>query len=361
MRWVCSTIMNLNAKQDMKTIAMMLLPMLVILLSCKPREAPPLRNNEVLVDTVAVREISYSQAVRTTGLLGTSAEMKLSFKTGGIIASIPVREGQEVQEGEELARLDLAEIKARVTQARIGQDKAKRDLDRARNLYEDSVVTLEQYQNARSAYELARSQRQVADFNLKHSTIKAPTRGKVQKLLVESNELISPGYPVVLFASTENDWVVRASIPDKDIVTLRLGDSAGVFMDPFPGKRFPGEIAELGSVADPVSGTYEVEVRLLRQDPQFRSGFICRVQLLPAEHITSLALPIQCLVNASDRRADVFVYENGRVSRRRIRTGALFQEQVEVVEGLSPGERVVSEGARYLKGGEQVHIKKDRS
>jgi RND family efflux transporter MFP subunit len=282
--------------------------------------------------------------------------MKLSFKTGGIIEAIPVREGQEVARGQELARLDLAEIQAQVTQARIGQEKARRDLDRARNLYEDSVVTLEQYQNARSAYELARAQRQVADFNLRHSTITAPSRGKVQKLLMERNELISPGHPVLLFASTENDWVVRASISDKDIVKLMLGDSAEVFMDPVPGERFPGEIVELGSVADPVSGTYEVEVRLERQHPQFRSGFISRVLLLPSDESRALVLPIQCLVNASDRRADVFVWKEGRVERRRVRIGALLQDQVEVLEGLSEGERVVREGARYLNGGEEVSL-----
>ena len=130
--------------------------------------------------------------------------------------------GREVSAGEVLAVLDLSEISAQVSQADIGLEKALRDMNRARNLYKDSVVTLELFQNAKSAYELAVAQKQIADFNLQHSRIKAPSDGKIMKILVETNEVIGPGYPAILFASTENDWVVRTPLTDKDIVKLLL-------------------------------------------------------------------------------------------------------------------------------------------
>ena len=89
---------------------------------------------------------------------------------------------------------------------------------------------------------------------------------RFMKILVESNEMTAPGYPAILFASTENDWVVRASLTDKDIVRLSMGDSAMVFMDAFPRTIFRrGE--ELAMVADPVTGTYEVEVMVFEELP----------------------------------------------------------------------------------------------
>ena len=133
------------------------------------------------MNTVLLEEQEYKIPVVTTGLLGTAREMKLSFKTGGIIKEIKVREGQSCTKGEVLASLDLSEISAQVNQARIASEKAYRDLNRARNLYRDSVVTLEQYQNARSAYELAKNQKDIADFNLRHSMIKAPSDGKIHE------------------------------------------------------------------------------------------------------------------------------------------------------------------------------------
>jgi multidrug efflux system membrane fusion protein len=323
---------------------------LLILAGCAPAEekkSAESRPVQVKVQPAETRE--FRIPVRATGLLGTATEMKLSFKTGGIVKKIEVREGQSVSRGEVLAVLDLSEIQAQVSQAGIGLEKAQRDLDRARNLYRDSVATLEQYQNARSAYELAVAQKEIADFNLQHSQIRAPSAGKIEKILVEASEVAGPGYPVILFASTENDWVVRATLTDKDIVKLSIGDSAMVRMDAFPGRTFSGEVTELGAVADPVTGTYESEVLIHRADPQFRSGFISRVEIYPAHVVRSLVVPMEALLDASDYAAHVFIFDQGVARKRRIRTGQVLGDHVAVLEGIEEGELVITEGAKYLR------------
>jgi RND family efflux transporter MFP subunit len=296
----------------------------------------------------------YKIPLRATGLLGTTTQMKLSFKTGGIIRKVHVREGEQVKKGTVLAELDLSEIRAQVNQAKIGMEKAGRDLNRAKNLYMDSVATLEQYQNARSAYELAKSQKQIADFNLLHSKILAPSGGKVQKVIAESNEMIAPGYPVILFASTDNDWVVRSSLTDKDIVRISLGDSALVVMDAFPGIKFKAVVTELGSVADPITGTYEAELLITQSDPRFRTGFISRVLIYPTEMQRSIIIPYEALVNASDRSAYIFIYKDGKVSRRDIRIGEVLDQGIVVMGGVERQELVVTEGAKYLNSDSEV-------
>ena len=173
--------------------------------------------------------------------------------------------------------------------------------------------------------------------------------------MVEANELIAPGYPALLFASTESDWVVRVALTDKDIVKFSLGDSARVEMDAFPEVRFPAEITELGAIADPVTGTYEAELRILRTEPQFRSGFIARAYIFPTETRNSVVVPLETLLGASDNRASVFVFRNGEVSRRRIRTGRIVGDLIMVSEGLEPGELVVTEGAKYIMRDSRVN------
>jgi len=305
-------------------------------------------------------ELSYRMPVRATGFLSTAELMKLSFKTGGIIQSIPVREGVSVKKGDLLAKLDLAEIDGQVKQANIALAKAERDLERAGNLFRDSVATLQQYQDARSAAELARSQIQIAEFNLQHSIIRAPSNGKVQKVLVEENELIAPGYPAILFASTESEWVVRGSVTDKDIVKLSIGDSVQVYMDAFPGEIFSGEVSELGSFAEAVSGTYEVEVMLPMGHPQFRTGFISRMEILPSAMLKDILVPVESLQNASDRSAEIYVYNDGKALKRKLRIGPIIGKMVVVEEGLLPGEKVITVGAPYLRNGDLVEIVEDR-
>ncbi|MEA3463231.1 MAG: efflux RND transporter periplasmic adaptor subunit [Bacteroidota bacterium] len=327
----------------------------LLLAGCKPdskKETPENKALQVKLWEVELRE--FKLPVRAAGMLSTTTDMKLSFKTGGIVKQLNVREGVSVVRGDILAVLDLSEINAQVNQARIGLEMAQRDLNRAKNLYQDSVVTLEQLQNASSAYELAQSQKKIADFNLEHSWIKAPANGEIQKILVETNEVIAPGYPAILFASTESDWVVRVALTDKDIVKFSIGDSAHVEMDAFPEIRFPARITELGVIADPVTGTYEAELQILRTDPQFRTGFIARSYIFPTRTNKAVVVPLESLIGASDNRAIVYVYREGEVSRRRVRTGRILGDLIVVSDGLESGELVVTEGAKYIMKDSQV-------
>ncbi len=330
---------------------------LLVLASCMQEEkksapeAAPVR-----VTLTKAQTIAYKIPVHASGILTTSSQMKLSFKTGGIIKKVYAKEGTSVKKGKVLARLDLAEIDATVQQARIGAEKAERDLKRAKNLYADSVATLEQYENAQSAFEFAKSQLRIASFNLRHSTIKAPSNGKIQKVLVEDNELVGPGYPAIVFASTADEWVVRVPVTDKDIVKLRLGDSAHIQMDPFPGVNFVAELSQLASVADPMSGTYEVELMIPKAHPQFRTGFISRVEIFPTKKYSAMVVPIECLLNANKYNADVFIHSEGKALARKLKIGSIIGENVIVEEGLMGNEELILEGAQYLRDGHPVKI-----
>lgn len=340
---------DLKNIKDMRQLGIIIYALALVLSGCKPESQNEHTENPALqVKLYKAETREFKLPVRAAGMLSTTTDMKLSFKTGGIVKHLHVREGVSVLRGDILAVLDLSEINAQVNQARIGLERAERDLQRAKNLYRDSVVTLEQLQNASSAYELAVSQKRIADFNLEHSRIKAPANGKIQKILVETNEMIGPGHPAILFASTESDWVVRVALTDKDIVKFSIGDSAQVDMDAFPDRLFPARITELGVIADPVTGTYEAELQILRADPQFRTGFIARSYVYPTHTSRAVTVPLEALIGANDNRASVYVFKDGELSRRTIRTGRILGDEMVVKEGLEAGELLVTEGARYI-------------
>jgi RND family efflux transporter MFP subunit len=242
-----------------------------------------------------------------------------------------------------------------VKQAAIGLEKAERDQARAENLYRDSVVTLEQYQDVQSAYELAKARKKVADFNLIHSRIKAPEAGKIQKIMAEPSEMIAPGYPVLLFASTEGDWVVRVAVTDKDVVRISLGDSAEVSMDAFPGERFAALVTEVGTIADPFTGSYEVEMAIYKPMKQFRTGFFSRATVYPAARETYLVVPLEALLDAEDNLANIYIWKEGKVVLKKIRTGWIHEDVVAVMEGVNQGDLVVTDGARFIRKGSVVN------
>ena len=119
----------------------------------------------ITVKTAAVEKSTKPVGVTATGILGIKDDVKLSFKIGGIIEAVYVKEGDFVKERQILAKLNQTEINAQVRQAEIGLNKSQRDLKRVENLYKDTVATLEQVQDLTTALDVAKSNVEIAKFN----------------------------------------------------------------------------------------------------------------------------------------------------------------------------------------------------
>jgi membrane fusion protein, multidrug efflux system len=345
----------MNKPSDMKTGIFLSLLFTLLLSGC--REVQPVATEEevprVRVVVPVTREISIP--VHAAGILSASDEIKLSFKTGGIIESVNVKEGERVKKGQLLASLNLAEINAANAQAVNAYEKALRDFTRAENLYRDSVATLEMQQNATTALDVARSNMEVARFNLKHSSINAPSDGVILKQLARHNELISSGYPVFLFGASGKYWKVRTGITDRDIVRISPGDSASVTFDAWPGVKFRAVVGETGSMADPYTGTFETELLLNGAGYRLASGFVADVAIIPSSGRQAVTVPVGSLVDADGNTGYVFVAGDGIVRKIRVGIESIVGETV-VVTGLSPGIEIVSEGAAWLKDGMKVRV-----
>lgn len=235
------------------------------------------------------------QPLEVSGLVVASKEHRLSFKTGGIIDKILVKEGQSVRKGQLLATLKLNEIEAQVRQAHLGLDKASRDFDRIKNLYKDSVATLEQFQNVTTALELAKSNVEIAEYNRRFSKIEAPSDGIVLKKLNESNELVGPGQPVLVLASNDEEWQVKTGVTDKEVVHISLNDSAKVKIDAYPSETFSSVITQIGDAPDPMTGLYEVRMTINSLGIQLKPGFFANAEIIPNEIKAYVTIPIEAV------------------------------------------------------------------
>ena len=318
-----------------------------------PRQSP---EPMVAIRTTRITDTVIVFPVRAAGKLASKSESKLSFKTGGIIRTIMVDEGQSVRKDQILAQLNLEEINSQVSQAELALKKAERDYERAGNLYRDSVVTLEQFENAGTALEVARSNASIANFNLQYSTIRAPANGKILKRIAESNEIISPGHPVFLFASTGSNWVVRVNLTDRDIVRVGMRDSVQIRFDAYPAELFSGVVSEIGTSADPYTGTYEVEVRITRRPAGLISGFIAKVDIYPSTGERQVLIPVEALVDGSGLTGYVMVLKEGKPERRKIQIKGVHDHGIVVREGLEPGEELIIEGAQYIRKGSRIQV-----
>ena len=314
------------------------------------------------VRVVEVERSPLATGIRAVGTLAPAEEVRLSFKSGGVIAAIDVAQGERVRAGQRLATVARDEVEAAVAQARAMLDKASRDLERGEALYADEVATREQVEDLRTAREVAAAALSAAEFNARFATITAPGDGMVLRRLAEPGELVAAGQPVLVVGNTSGGWIVRAHLPDRDIVRVETGDPARVRLDAFPGRTFEATITEVSSAADPLTGTYEVKLAIDPQGLRFVQGLVAKIELAGGDESAALpVVPVESLLEANGSTAVVFLVaadgETEDVARRvEVRLGQWVDTRVEVVEGVSEGDRVVTEGAAYLRDGESVRI-----
>jgi RND family efflux transporter MFP subunit len=327
-------------------------------IACSTKEKVSNNPDRIMVKTSAVKSKSISLPILTSGKLYTSAETKLSFKIPGIIDEISVREGQRVKKNMQLAVLDLIEMKAKVKQAESGFRKAERDLARVNRLFADSVATLEQRQNTRTAMEVAESDLKVAQFNLRYAAIRAPEDGKILKRFAEEGELINPGMPVILFGAGRDKWVIRAGVTDRQIIRLQIGDKAKVYFDVYPGEFFSAQITEIEAVANPYTGTFEVELKLDPLKRKLYSGFVGKIEINPQKKQEYAVIPIESLVEGDRRMGFVYVpHSRGDMVRKQeIEIAEIVGDQLLVRSGLTDINTIITEGVSYLNENSLIEI-----
>jgi RND family efflux transporter MFP subunit len=307
------------------------------------------------VRTVAVSQEDVQLSIHASGQVSSDTDAKPSFKTGGVIARILVEEGSVVKKGQLLATLDLTEINAHVKQATEAVDKARRDLQRVKNLQADSVATLENVQDATTGLSVAEENLRMANFNLGYSEIRSPIAGKIIKKLVNQGEIIGPGMPAFyILGAGSADWVIKAGLADRDWARLRTGNRATVHFDAYPGKVFEAKVNQLADVSNPASGTFDVELKLTAPPPRLAAGLIASVEIFPENAGNQVVIPLDALVETNRNEAIIFTIHEGVAQAVPVKIAFLYQDKVVVQSGLENVERVVTDGAPYLTDGMRV-------
>ncbi|MBN1158265.1 MAG: efflux RND transporter periplasmic adaptor subunit [Bacteroidales bacterium] len=328
--------------------------LLILMISCRNQPEGQVTAIPPEVPVALITKILTGIPVEVAGRITTRDETRLSFKKGGIIENVYVEEGETVKKDQLLARLKQDEFEAVRIQAELAVDKALRDFDRVSNLYRDSVATLEQYQNSRTALEIAEQMLSGTLFNVSYTEIRAPSNGKILKKLASPGEITGEGIPIILFGSTDSQWVLKTSIADRDVVRCELGDSAVVYLDAWPGRPFPAVVTEISGMADPYTGTFDVELMLVRNEKRLAAGLIGKALLYPSDASWYWIIPSEALLEGDGRKARIFEFRDGMTGILTIQVDAVRGDNIYAKDIPEDSLYVITGGHQFLSEGMDV-------
>ncbi|MDP1539048.1 MAG: efflux RND transporter periplasmic adaptor subunit [Moraxellaceae bacterium] len=297
--------------------------------------------------------------INVTGTLASQEEIRLSFKTGGIVRRITVEAGDRVKAGQELARLDTTELDAQVKQASANVDKAKRDLTRAQDLFQQGVIAEQVAQDARTQLSVAEAALSSARFNQQHAVIRASGHGVILQRFAEPGELVAPGSPIVTLARQDLGWVIRAGLGERDAINVDVGNPAEIRLRSYPDLVINSKVREIGSASDPRSGTIRITLPLPPlTEYRLLSGQVADVRIaLAAKDNEHIQVPLTAILEGDQDQAYVYVIDKDNVARQRtVKLGDIKDGFVTINDGLRHGEKLVTEGAAWLNPDSRVRI-----
>jgi membrane fusion protein, multidrug efflux system len=274
---------------------------------------------------------------------------------GGVVTRVLVDEGATVQRGQVLAMLDLREIDAAVAKAQVAADKAQRDQARVQRLVADSVATLAQAQDAQSALDAARADLSSARMNREYAIITAPEAGTLLQRMVTPGTTVGPGTPVFMLGGSRRGRVLRAGLPDRDALRVRVGDNATVHFNALPDRQFSGKVVLVGR------STYPVEVAV-QQSEALPSGLVGQITIAVRGVQLSSLLPVDALLEADRDSATVYTVTSDSAPGasltahpQRVQVTKLDGDRA-AISGLPANARVITRGAAYVTPGAPVRV-----
>lgn len=369
---------------------------------------------EVLTDHVKRQDIT--SIVSASGKIEPKKKVDISASIPGKIVNLAVEEGDSVKKGDFLLQIDPVPYQAYLDNAQAALRRSRSNLDSARSslkqaeqtwkrkakMWDDKtgLISQDEFERAKTDYDMQESavrsaehqvEQAVADVDrarddLNKTRVAAPMSGVVVRRAVEEGEVAvigtmnNPG-TVLLTVADLSVMEAELEVDETDIGNLKIGQPATVTIDAFPGKKFHGDVTEIGNspIVKATGGEeatdFKVTITLKSPDVNLRPGLTADGEITTATRSKCLTVPIQALVvrdlskpeerdkiKKEDREKEgVFLVENGKALFRPVKTGILGEMDIEITDGLKGSEEVVTgnyQTLRDLKNEDLVKIKK---
>jgi len=306
----------------------------------------------VEVTTVVRRDMS--AYIETNGTLEAENEVDIVARSAGPIVELLAEEGMLVRKGRLLARLERDEVEAQLEISRVSLDETKLSYERAQQLSREDLLSTEEFERARAAYESARAQFEGNTIQLGYTEIKAPFTGLIIVRYVDFAQQVSANTPLFRI-SDFTPLLCPIQVPERELVQLRLEQRAYLTVEPFPGERFEADVLRISPVVDAATGTIKVTLEVDARD-RLRPGMFARVFLETATREGTLVIPKAALSLESIGDTVYVAGADGAASRREVRLGFQEGDFVEVLAGVDENETVVVVGQDGLSDGTPVQI-----
>ena len=318
------------------------------------------------VTTIAARQEAWPASLSAIGTVTAVQGVTVSADLPGIVERINFDSGRTVQAGHVLVQLDTRQEHAQLAAAEAQRGLARLNLERARGLREEGIISQAEYDRIAAEQEQAQARVGEIHATIARKTIRAPFSGILGIRQVNLGQYLTGGDAVVPLQALTPIYV-NFAVPQQEVGSLLPGGEVRVVLEGASGGDFAGRITAVDSVVDEATRNVQVQATLANRDGRLRPGMFVQAQVLVGSSTSVITLPASA-ISYAPYGDSVFVVEDVKnpkgevyrgVRQQLVKLGSARGDQVAVLSGVKPGEEVVTSGVFKLRNGAAVHVNND--
>ncbi len=306
------------------------------------------------VEAVPVKVGAVSRTVTAVGSLLSNESVVIRPEVAGKVAEIAFQEGQAVKKGALLVKLDDSVARATLAQAQASIAFSRAELARAEELFRQNTGPARNREQAQAKLQADEAAVQLAKAQLEKLTLTAPFDGVLGLRKVSVGDVIASGKDIVNLEAIDT-LKLDFRVPEAYLPAVKVGQTLNVAVDAFPGRTFDGTVIAIDPLVDVNGRAVAIRARVANTDGSLRPGLFARVRLTIDEHLNAVLVPEQAIV-AFGNNQFVFKVVEGKVAQTPVKLGERRNAEVEITNGLSPGDVVVTAGQLKIRDGAPVAV-----
>jgi len=315
------------------------------------------KNAAVSVKVATVKNEEISLDFVANGNFEPKQELSMEAEKSGKVIKVLAKEGDHVTVGQTLAIMRGDAINVNAQAAEAAYQNAKSDYNRFDNAYKTGGVTKQQLDQAKVALTNAEANYKQAKINIGDTRIKAPINGIINAKMIEPGSMLAAMPPTKMFEIVNvNTLKLKVTVNEAQVANLKLGNNISVTSSVYPDKEFSGRITFIAAKADS-SLNFPVEIEITNNaNNDLKAGMYGTAVFKSNQQKQNLTVIPRTAFVGSVSSNQVFVVENGTAKLKTVTAGRILGDKVEILNGLSDGETVVTTGQINLQEGSKVEI-----
>lgn len=316
-----------------------------------------------LVSIETIQDTLFKHYAEVQGNVATDENIIVYPEFSGILTKVNVNEGDRVSKGQVLARIDAGGLQSELAQLEAQERLAKTTYERQKRLWDQNIGSEMQYLEAQTNYEALKSSVQRLKSQLDKTVVRAPFSGVIDDVISEQGEVVNPGQNQLFRIISLDNMYVEADVPENYLSKISIGTGVKVNIGSV-GREFEGEVSQVGNNINPNNRTFRIEVKVPNEKDLIKPNQIATIKLNDYTSENAIVIPESSIQKNAMGESIVYVLEQendqnfGTARKVIVETGLVYNDSIEIKEGLKSGQILITDGAKNIRDGQEVKFRK---